>query len=413
MSRHGKFLTVSAAAISLALLGCSTSTSGAAPGVSESVATASSLTAEPAKRVRQKAVLVMHPQIAQPGATPKGSNRAHSAMAASFKPRKNGRPIVLQRKAGSRWVTVSKARQNRRGIVELAAPYAVRGKPAVYRVAAKRYQGLGKVASRGVATNKWGAADFTDEFSGTELGSSWAARNSGYEPASKRRCSKPNPGAVGVGDGVVRLSVRNDPERPSLTDELNGTEKCGYGGKNYEWRWNGVISTQGQQSMKYGYAAARVKFQPRRGQHASFWMAPESPAADEGSPRHTGAEIDVIEWFGDKHPNGGLTSFIYYYPDDGKDGRTGKKVGGFIKQPSRFGRDWASKYHVFSVEWTPSRYIFRIDGKETFRTNKGVSGQEQYLILSLLSSDYELGYLGREHRLPQTMAVDWVRYWER
>jgi hypothetical protein len=80
MSRHGKFLTVSAAAISLALLGCSTSTSGAAPAVSESVATASSsLTAEPVKRVRQRAVLLMHPQIAQPGKTVKGSTRPRPA----------------------------------------------------------------------------------------------------------------------------------------------------------------------------------------------------------------------------------------------------------------------------------------------------------------------------------------------
>jgi len=67
---------------------------------------------------------------------------------------------------------------------------------------------------------------------------------------------------------------------------------------------------------------------------------------------------------------------------------------------------------VFSVEWTPSRYVFRIDGKETFRTSRGVSGRPEFLILSLLSSDYELGYLGGEARLPQSMKVDWVRFWQ-
>ena len=66
---------------------------------------------------------------------------------------------------------------------------------------------------------------------------------------------------------------------------------------------------------------------------------------------------------------------------------------------------------MFSVEWTPESYIFRIDGHETFRTSKGVSGQPEYLILSLLSSDYELANLD-EDKLPQAMSVDWVRYWE-
>ncbi len=43
----------------------------------------------------------------------------------------------------------------------------------------------------------------------------------------------------------------------------------------------------------------------------------------------------------------------------------------------------------------------------------GVSGQEQFPILSLLSSDYELAQLkGGDKKLPQTMNVDWVRLWQ-
>ena len=65
-----------------------------------------------------------------------------------------------------------------------------------------------------------------------------------------------------------------------------------------------------------------------------------------------------------------------------------------------------------SVEWTPERYIFRIDGRETFRTSKGVSGRPEFLILSLLSSDYELSKLKGEANLPQAMSVDWIRFWQ-
>ena len=91
------------------------------------------------------------------------------------------------------------------------------------------------------------------------------------------------------------------------------------------------------------------------------------------------------------------------------------KVGDWIPDPDRFlsgpGDSWYDRYHVFSVEWTPEEYIFRIDGQETFRTSEGVSQQPEYPILSLLSSDYELRKL-KDNPLPQTMYVDWLRFWE-
>jgi beta-glucanase (GH16 family) len=63
------------------------------------------------------------------------------------------------------------------------------------------------------------------------------------------------------------------------------------------------------------------------------------------------------------------------------------------------------------VEWTPSAYTFRIDGKRVRRITRGVSDQPEYLVLSLLSSDWELNMAPRAIR--QTMHVDWVRVWDR
>ena len=377
---------------SCGLLG--TSDSDAARGAAASVAA----------RAKQQGTLEMHPQIAQPGRKPASAARAKSAMTATFSPAKKGRPVTLQRKSGRHWTKVATGRENAAGRVDFTASTRVKHKVAKYRVVAQKYKGMASVTSSGVRTDLWGAADFSDEFSGTSLGSDWSDRLQGYAPDSYRKCSKADPSAREVGGGTLQLSVLKDPARTGST--------CKYEGDKYSWRLNGHIGTQGAQSFKYGYAAARVKFQPQRGQHASFWLQPESRAASEGSAKDTGSEIDVIEWFGDKHPQGGLTSFVYYYPDDGKPGVTAKKVGDYIKRPDRFGGDWAGKYHVFSVEWTPQRYVFRIDGQETFRTSKGVSGRPEFLILSLLSSDYELKQLGGDRKLPQTMSVDWVRFWQ-
>jgi len=270
-----------------------------------------------------------------------------------------------------------------------------------YRVTALRYQGLKPVKSTGVSTSVADAEGFRDEFTGRALNAtSWATREQAYGATKNRKCSKSSASATTVSGGTAKVKVLKDRARST---------KCRFGGKKYAWRLNGHIGTQGQYAFKYGYAAARIKFQPRQGQHGAFWLMPQSQTAKSGSATKTGAEIDVIEWFG-PNKQGGLASFIHHWP---KSATKSVKVGGWLKNPGRFGKDWAKKYHVFSVEWTPKRYVFRIDGKETYRTTKGVSGQEQFLILSLLSSDYELKSLGGDKHLPQTMNVDWVRTWER
>ena len=124
-----------------------------------------------------------------------------------------------------------------------------------------------------------------------------------------------------------------------------------------------------------------------------------------GGAKKGGAEIDVIEYFGDDHPQGGLTSFTYFLDRKGKK----ETVGGWLPDVEDLGDDWASEYHVFSVEWTPQEYVFRIDGKVTERLEGPTSGRPEFLILSLLSSDYELPNFNGE--LPESMEVDWARVW--
>nr|WP_257956229.1 hypothetical protein [Nocardioides sp. B-3] len=66
---------------------------------------------------------------------------------------------------------------------------------------------------------------------------------------------------------------------------------------------------------------------------------------------------------------------------------------------------------MFSVEWTPSEYVFRIDGAEFYRETRAVSHKPAFLILSMLTSDYELRHLTPD-RMSQTARVDWVRVYQ-
>ncbi len=285
----------------------------------------------------------------------------------------------------------------------------VDGHPATYRVRALADGTLPGVRTRGVRTDAWGAPDFVERFTGGALGPAWEHRIQFYNRWGGRSCSKGDPSAVRVGGGVLRLSVLADTARASEKCQPVDAEGEPVGDSTYAWRLNGHVSTQSSYDFLYGVAAARMKFPRGRGQHASFWMQPRGLLEDRPTP--WGAEIDVIEWFGSAGGRERLSTTVHRRTDDGRGLST---YGGPISDPDRFLRNrsdrWWRAYHVFSVEWTPREYVFRIDGKVTLRTSQGVSDHPEFLILSMLSSDYELPW---SQSLPQHAFVDWVQVWER
>ena len=135
--------------------------------------------------------------------------------------------------------------------------------------------------------------------------------------------------------------------------------------------------------------------------HGAFWLQDSYEA--EGS---IGAEIDTVEFFGKGYANGGIASFIY--PSQGEElGGTQPDASKALTGP----RDnWWDRYHVFSVEWAPEAYVFRIDGVETFRVEDNVADRKAFLILSLLTSDWELKHMPDSGT--GAMQVDWVRVWQ-
>ncbi len=354
-----------------------------------------------ARKAGQKITLEVLPQIVQPGRGTASANSAKAAVTATIKPVKVGRPVVLEQQRGSSWKKVGKATQDKSGRAQFAALVSKSGKALTYRVTAQSFKGLKSITSKSADTAQWLVPTFTDEFSGSKLGPMWAMRGQDYEPTSKRICSKGDPSAVKVGGGALRLSVIKDRSRRDKCKAVSRKKT-----KNISYRLNGHVGTDKGFSFRYGVAAARIKMQKLQGQHASFWMQP----VGENQPGSDGHEIDVIEYFGDEHPQGGLTSFIHWYK-----GQSLIKTGSWIKNSTTFfanKRDgWSKNYHVFSVQWTPQVLIFRIDGKETWRTSARVSKAQQYLILSLLASDYEALEMP-DKKLPQQMYVDWVRVWE-
>ena len=175
---------------------------------------------------------------------------------------------------------------------------------------------------------------------------------------------------------------------------------------------NGMIGTQGKFSTTYGLLEARIKFPHMQGQHGSFWMQPDKPQKVADNPAVSGAEIDVIEWFGAGRKDGGTASNIYWGgPNSAKDHHAGgtKDFHSLLKKhPS----EWSDDFHVFALEWSEKEYVFTIDGHVAYKIHEGISQTPQYLILSLLTADWEKDRLDRK-KLPNAMLVDWVRVWKK
>ncbi|RYB92095.1 glycosyl hydrolase family protein [Nocardioides oleivorans] len=351
---------------------------------------------------RQRIRLEVLPQIVQHGGRVADADHASTAVVATVRPVRKGRRVELEVLRGDTWEHLATARQNRRGRAQLAVPPAADGRASSYRVRALAHDGLPAITSAPATDQRWLQPTWTDEFTGTTLRPDWRDRGLEHVHESRRSCAKGDPRAVQVAGGAVRLSVIKDPD---------ATTRCRIVGRDavpgrFAYRLNGHIGTEGAFSFRYGVAAARVKFQRLRGQHGAFWLQPSGGI----HPGALGNEIDVVEYFGDHHPQGGLASFVHRF-----DGARKVTTGGWIDRPESYlasrSDGWSKGYHVFSVEWTPRQLVYRIDGKVTGRVRGRISAERQFVILSLIAANYEIPKI-REGRLPQHMYVDWVRVWE-
>lgn len=376
-----KSLIVGLAATAVVTAGCSASEDG---GTSD---------AEPPSYAVSDAVKArVLPQLASVSEDTESADDAEWVVEARLEDIESGTPVVLLARDGSdTWETVAETESDDTGEVALTTTES----GDMHVVVGEGDDAVGAEVSTADAPE----ATFTDDFDKNSVdaeGGFWATRDQGY--VGVRTCSKADASGAEVLDGVLRLSVLDDPDR-GADCRLPGKRK------QFDYRLNGHVGTEGITTFTYGFAAARIKAQAARGQHAAFWMQAEG-GQTEGGPETGGAEIDVMEYFGDDHPEGGLTSFTYWLDEAGKQ----KTDGGWVTDLEQYGEDWATQFHVFSVEWTPEEYVFRIDGQVTHRLEGPTSGRPEFLILSLLSSDYELARFNGE--LPEHMDVDWARVWE-
>jgi hypothetical protein len=202
------------------------------------------------------------------------------------------------------------------------------------------------------AGNKWKLV-WGDEFNGTSLDQSkWTIRED--DGGSSWRVKE------GVRlDGKGNLLLRAWMEK---------NRKCFSGG---------IYSYQKFQH-RYGYYELRCILPQEIGHWASYWLQSTKQGMAPYDPRIVGDEVDIFEYF--EAGTDVISQNIHwgchsdYYEHMGHEA----EVPGLKER----------KYHTYGLLWTPTKYIFYIDGERVWQTSRGVSNHELYVILS---DDMEAG----------------------
>ena len=132
-----------------------------------------------------------------------------------------------------------------------------------------------------------------------------------------------------------------------------------------------MIGTHGKFETKFGYFECRLRLQREIGHWSAFWL--QSPTIQNvGDVKKYGTEIDIYEY----HNRERDTVQINLHWDGY--GEHHKSAGSKYHL-----KDALEGFHKFALEWKPDEYIFYVDDREAWRSEKAVSHTKQYIILSL------------------------------
>jgi beta-glucanase (GH16 family) len=165
-----------------------------------------------------------------------------------------------------------------------------------------------------------------------------------------------------------------------------------------------MIGTQGKFETTYGYFECRAKLQKSYGPGSAFWLQSPTIGRPVGNPKAAGAEIDIFEYF---DPTAKRVPHTLHWDGYGVDHQsTGSK--------GRLVADLADGFHTFGVEWTPEKYVFYVDGEESFRTRQAVSQAREYLILSYLAEeDWQAEAVNKVPGFSDSVVFDYVRVYKK
>ncbi len=225
---------------------------------------------------------------------------------------------------------------------------------------------------------------FEDNFDGTELDSTkW------------ERCPEwDRQGGIDVWDDD--LSYLNGEGQLVLGAEWNEDEQKLH---------SGAVRTNGKFTAGYAYYEASVKLPKAHGIWGAFWMMVGNVNSEENAAAD-GVEIDIIESI---NADKGICNHALHW--DGYDAAH-QKLGHEMNRVNIYD----GEFHTFGLWRTEDKYIFYIDGKESWSVSSkkcAICPEQGYMKLTVEGAEWAGAGTDKSiNALPAEMVVDWVRVWD-
>lgn len=221
------------------------------------------------------------------------------------------------------------------------------------------------------ATCAW-TLRFGDEFNGTALDrNKW---DTTY-PTTGSQLQYYAPDAFSVSNGTLKIKA----------------EKRSMNGYNYT---SGIINTFGKFAMKYGKMHMRAKLPKGKGLWSGFWMLPSTRGVWP-------PEIDAMEFLGHEPYT------IYMSNHWVVNGQEAKQTKYYKDGP-----DYSLDFHMFIVEWTPTKLIWYVDGVQRFSTTSGVPQIPMVLLANLTIGGSWPGAPDSTTPFPSYLVIDYIRAYQ-
>jgi beta-glucanase (GH16 family) len=178
------------------------------------------------------------------------------------------------------------------------------------------------------------------------------------------------------------------------------------------------IRSAGLQDFMYGKLEARIKVPGGGGIWPAFWMMPTGNTYGEPYSQWAAhGEIDIMET---KYPTTSIHGTIHYggrYPNNASAGCTYSPAG----------LDFSKDFHIYTLEWTPTRMRWYVDGNlfctqtswwSANGTYPAPFDQRFHFLLNVAVGGYYVGCTEPDAScitaaFPQQMEVDYVRVYRR
>ena len=227
--------------------------------------------------------------------------------------------------------------------------------------------------------------EFEDHFDGEKLDTQkWLTRyywgdkllKDSYTLPGDQQCNT-NGKNVSVSGSKLSILTRNEVVKGFMWDPV-----CGFLPREFPYT-SGMINTGKFFRQMYGKVEAKIKVPKGKAYHA-FWLASEQMTP----------QINVFKYSRKKFYLGHFWGSLADYK-------------GIQKDHTRVTGDFAGKYCIFSLEWTPKYLEWRINGVVYKTTSRGIPFEPMYIAFgSGVENDAKLSK-------PVKLEIDWVRFYSK